>query len=241
MLADAERMTHTVPYTLHGDDVRVHNNSKVYVITCSSALTRAPSKVSRLLVTAFLSRLSVKRTVGGRVLNQSIDEIHQTISHSSHCLLEGRWPRTDYKGRPFSGFRVDMAGRPLAGPWRAAFSHMRGDLEFKARAFNWPNYACHFLCHLCPAHKGDDPLCFTDLSPGAPCFQISYSHEDYLWNCACMGSYRSPFLQLPGFRKERVLEDWMHDVHLGCASHLSGSALVELCGGRRMSRERVAP
>ena len=34
---------------------------------------------------------------------------------------------------------------------------------------------------------------------------------------------------IPGFRKERVVTDFMHTAHLGVFQHVCGSALVELC------------
>ena len=211
MLAVPERMEHTVPYTLHGDDVRAHNNSKVYILTCSSALSRAPSDKSRLLVTSLLSRLCVKEHVHGLLVNRTADEVHRMISWSFGCLLEGKWPSRDWAGRKLRGRRAQRAGLSLAGPWRAAFVHMRGDLEFKARVFGWDNYARNNICHRCEAKKPAGTLCFRNLLPTAACWGTDISHEQYVELNA--DRYLSPFLGIAGFRKERVLEDWMHDVH----------------------------
>ena len=134
MSNEPDRTQHAIPYTIHGDDVRVHANSKVYVLTCSSALSRAPSDVSRLLVSALLSRLCVKTKVHGRVINRTIDKLHEMLAWSFSCLLKGTWPSHDHLGQPLTGWRAAKANTPLAGPWRTAFCHMRGDLECKARS-----------------------------------------------------------------------------------------------------------
>ena len=238
MLTELERMDFTVPFTLHGDDVQVQNNSKIYILQSSSALSRAPSNLSKLLVSAILSRTMVKNKFSGITINETADELHKMVADSFRVLLEGVWPYVDYLRRPYTGWRAKKAGTPLAGPWRAAFSHVRGDLEFKARVFNWNHYARFLICKDCMAHKPPGRLSFTNLLPTAPCFEVPVSHEDWLLNTADI--YLSPLAAIPGFRKERVLEDWMHDVHAGCGKHLAACALVEICGGRALSEARLA-
>ena len=46
----------------------------------------------------------------------------------------GVWPSADHNGNPFpkTSPRSKLAGQPLAGPWRLAFSEIRGDEEFMA-------------------------------------------------------------------------------------------------------------
>ena len=87
---------------------------------------------------------------------------------------------------------------------------------------------------ICAQHTSMKGACvFFNLLPTAPCFRITYTHEDYMENS--FGGYRSPLMEIPGFRKECVLEDWMHDVHLGVGHHLAASVLVFICGGRSVT------
>eukprot|EP00969_Alexandrium_andersonii_P185098 8177225-Alexandrium_andersonii.AAC.1 len=73
-----------------------------------------------------------------------------------------------------------MAGRPLAGGWRAVFSHLRGDLEFKSTIFKFNSWHHNSICKDCAASKVNAALTFTNLLPSAPWAATAVSHEQWV-------------------------------------------------------------
>ena len=77
------------------------------------------------------------------VKGETDEQLYATLVWSMHCMLAGVWPDLDPHGKPwpYGSRRWALAGKPLAGGYRALFSKYRGDWEWAAETFMWrPRY-----------------------------------------------------------------------------------------------------
>ena len=142
-----------VPLALHGDGVSVSNirgkgAKTVDVISWTSLLSSAPSKVSIFLIWFCFHHLS--RTAG---MFQTWKMFWKQLSKSLWSLWSGVWPDEDMAGNP-----NPLAGRPLAGGYWAVIYLVKGDLDFMANHFQINNTGSKYPCGLCGCTNLGDGL-----------------------------------------------------------------------------------
>ena len=212
-------MYRTIPVGLHGDGVRDVKEDKILVLTWNSVLSRAPSWSSRWLFTVLPQR---------RMAAETLEEVLKVLVWSLRVGLDGYFPVRDHAGNPFplNSWRWKMAGKPLAGGFRLAFSEQRGDLEFLAMVYGWNCYRHNNICHRCWASSVDDNFAATDFTQTAGWRAATVQHKHYMDNVP--PAARSALTLVPGWHLSRVLGDSMHGINLGVAQHLCGNLLWEL-------------
>ena len=116
-------MSTMVPVGLHGDDVAITKQDTMLAMSLSGVLGTAGTMESRLAITCFYLR---------HVAQGSLDAIYRVVAWSMHFCLLGIFPYCDVNGRPWprGSSRARKAGQRLAGPYRFAYTEIRGDMKF---------------------------------------------------------------------------------------------------------------
>eukprot|EP00969_Alexandrium_andersonii_P193246 8535574-Alexandrium_andersonii.AAC.1 len=148
------------------------------------------------------------------VKTHTLQQILAILPYSCEALLAGTFPTVDHTGRAFGpkdGWRFAMAGKPIAGGWRGAFSSMRGDMPMHDAIHEWRTHRHNYLCNRCGACKHIQHLCYTNGSANAAWRETMVTHEQWLTPQRA----RLAIVQTPGWRLERSFWDFMHGLHLG--------------------------
>ena len=142
---------------------------------------------------------------------------------------EGEFPYRGMYGELLTGERAKRAGQPIAGWHRGAFLGSKHDGKARREVHLFKrNYAATFCCDCClcvqlfknaPAH-----LFYGDHSLDAIWVDTIISHEEYMASEACL----SPMSEIPGFHKDTIFRDDLHDRWLGSARDDVASTCVDL-------------
>ena len=215
-----------VPIALHGDgvnymQVKRAGGKSFDVLSWSSLLTRAPTKVSSFLMFAV-----VKQVVKDSGFGQSWPQVWRVLCWSLQSLSTGLWPMVDWEGKPFEEGSIDCEkkGKPLAAGYAAIVFVLRSDLEFLANHFKLNNPNSNLPCALCKADRGMDSVPWTDCRAGARWRDTLWSRAE--WAAEHLDSH--PFFKMPGSGIDLVFPDLMHTKHLGTDQLLLGSVLTWL-------------
>ena len=81
-------------------------------------------------------------------------QVAEIMDWSLKCCASGCFPEHGPDGERLTGFRKDLAGKPLCGGWRAIYFGYRSDMK----AHKESNEFCHsyqhnFICERCYATK----------------------------------------------------------------------------------------
>jgi hypothetical protein len=162
-------------------------------------------------------------------------EIVTFIIWNIKVMESGIFPSTDHLGRPLTGHRATMAGKPLAVGWRATLTSTLSDLKEKVKVHRYPrNYMCIFFCERCLSHRH-----MSDTGNGyyfaddALWMQMIVSHEQYVLTTP--PGYHSPWLAFPSWTIDRHRDDLLHMLYLGVVKDVAGQVLFDLAtvGGTR--------
>lgn len=141
-------------------------------------------------------------------------------------------PRRPLVGPAFApgSFQHTAKGKAMCGKYIFAFSDLKGDMAFLVTAIGWRSFSANVCCPICFASKVDDFLNYRNCCFDAPWRCTIEEHEEWILNLGMNVAkrFRSPLLDIPGFRKERAMNDWMHSGHLGVYTHVCGSVLIDL-------------
>ena len=105
-------------------------------------------------------------------------------------------------------------------------------MAFLVTAIGWRSYSANVCCPVCFASKVDSLLNYKNCCFDAPWRDTIEDHEAWILNACAIGptfdllipsgsfdrasfaAFRSPLLDIQGFRKERAMNEWMHTGHL---------------------------
>ena len=158
-----------LPIALHTDGAEFYSNSEYLVWSFSSVLAEGHPWDTRFPICILphdsLQNDDIKR------------EVHRTIAKvvgwSLRYASTGVAPLNGFYDEPLSGYRGQLAGKPLAHGWKACYFCFRYDEKARKET----NYFCRtyqhsLICMYCPAqrpHKDWIPaLSYKDMSPNAP-------------------------------------------------------------------------
>ena len=150
-------------------------------------------------------------------------------------LLSGKFPDKDQFGLPLLGSRAQKAGTWIAGGWRAGFESWSGDWKERSLSHEFVkrNYQSMRMCDQCDCIKpfaATPPelleLIYTNFSMTAPWTRTIRSHERYV--ASTDPHNLTPWLDVPGFRIDRVKWYSAHVILLGTAKDLSASVMWDL-------------
>ena len=176
----------------------------------------------------------------------TLNQVLHYFSKSCQILIDGLMPSQPIVGPSFApgSFQDEAKNLPICGFYKFAFSDLKGDMAFLVTAIGWRSYSANVCCPICFASKVDSVLHYKNCCFDAPWRDTIEDHEARILNAfgptfdllissgsfdrASLAAFRSPLLDIPGFRKERAMNDWMHTGHLGIYPHLCGSVLIDL-------------
>ena len=151
-------------------------------------------------------------------------------------LLTGKFPHHDHLGQPFlDARRARKAGALIADGWRLAFDAWIGDWKERTLSHNFvgKNYLSQCVCDACGAiqifQKTPERvrhLTYCNFSADAPWQFTRVTHEVYLQKTRA--SELTPWMAIPGFRKERVQWEPMHVILLGTGKDVAASVLCDV-------------
>ncbi|CAE8634688.1 unnamed protein product [Polarella glacialis] len=153
-------------------------------------------------------------------------EVTQIIAWIHRVMLTGLKPATDHLGCewPPGSRRAMEAGSPFARQLLGAFAGFKSDLEARVLCHRLPrSYMHNFVCEhdLACVHLAH--LQYGDFRSTAGWRTSAITHEDYMITSE---SSMSPWAEVPGWRKERNLDDTLHDIYQGIGPHLVASTIV---------------
>ena len=213
-----------VPLALHGDGVAYMQANRagsksLEVLSWCSLLSRGPTKANSFLMFALC-----KTVVKEGVFSPTWSRVWKILTWSLEALAEGRWPLSDWEGKPFDDeTSVDFLsrGKPLVAGYSAVVFVVRADLEFLSNHFKLNSPASNNPCTLCRADRQMTSMPWTDCR----------------WTAAWRGSVwvasewaeANPnchvFFKMAGSGLDLVFPDLMHTKHLGTDQVLLGSVL----------------
>ncbi len=127
-----------IPISVHSDGGEIYRSNEYSIYSWSSALVQDINTWDyKFLVCLMPEDLKIKWVTDGEIVTFIIWNIE--------VMESGIFPSTDHLGRPLTGRRATMAGKPLAVGWRATLTSTLSDLKEKVKAHRYPrNYMCIF-------------------------------------------------------------------------------------------------
>jgi hypothetical protein len=137
------RFTVPIIWFTDGAEFSKSSQSEGVIYEWGSALVDGLNSIDCKFLTSFL--------VGDTCTSATNDAIVQYMSWAQRVMYDGRFPSHDFYGRPWTDpWRIEMAGRPLAGPYRAAFSAVAHDAKARWQTHKFANYyGCLYICESC--------------------------------------------------------------------------------------------
>ena len=199
----------TIPIVFHADGVKVYKTQKIWVYSYSSLLKKKGSSLQNKIVL-----LVVRESLLAKP--HTHDAIARLVGWVCTILQTGCFPDKDFSGQswPVGSRESENAGKPFAREnWCASFAAFKGDLEARVMIHKLiRNYMGNMICEHCPAGK---LLSYKDFRKTAPWSDVRFTHQEFLdlnpphrqsmWTC------------VPGWTKDRNLEDLLHTLHQGVA------------------------
>jgi hypothetical protein len=219
----AAETSETIPFWLHGDEIHYAVKGKSLVLSWGSRVGAAKSPwLSRFIFCIVPCDIMVKTV--------TLNQLLYYFSLSCKILLKGVMPSRPLVGGGIfitGSFQHTSAKQPCCGRFRFAFSDLKGDMVFLVQALGWRSFSAVSCCPTCFGSKTHRLLNYKNCRFDAPWRLTLESHEEWLLNMHD-AIFRSPLLDIPGARKERFMNDFMHTGHLGMYPHLCGSVLIDL-------------
>ncbi len=197
------------PIIYHGDDADSHRRRSFCAVTIGSLLLVGRSSWdSKVLIYI----IDVSKT-----LQQTFDALDSWVVYGLNELQEGRFFDVDVQGQPFSRGHSGF----ICGGYRGVLVAIKGDQKYLARALQIKaNWKSEQVCPYCAASASGD-LCWTMFGPNAPHRSTLVSTEEFILR----GCKPNPWIRLPGFDIECLLQDWLHLVDLSYTPEVCASVL----------------
>ena len=210
-----------IPFWLHGDDVAYSKHSKMCVISWGNRVGVESNIFSNRWPFIVLP-------YGWIIKDVTLNMVWHAFSLACKQFLTGLMPDRPLMGpaHKLLSWQSLVAGQEIAYGLKFAFSDMKCDMQFQMQTFDFRSYNANDCCKDCFASKVDPELNYMEVGFDAGWRSTFQSHEDWIFTRA----YRSAALDVPGMCKERVVDDWMHNGHLGIYPHVLGSVLDDMAG-----------
>ena len=218
-----------MPLTIHVDGVETYTNTEHIVFSVSSVLSRACD----VLDMKFLVLKVPASMVPTEALR--IDMYKTAACYFAWCfevLQTGRWPPTGLYGETVQ-WPGAKSGDLLMGGYSGAMAFMKTDGKARIEAHQFPfNYRRIFMCDECFAVQPFPSvllsqllsfLLYTDFSRVAGWRKTTFCHDFYLRHCSNI----TPWMAVPGFRKELVAWCFMHLGPLGFLRDFSAAMVID--------------
>ena len=156
-------------------------------------------------------------------------------------MAVGKHPLLDWDRKPIPG----AIESPLAGPFSAVLTQVRGDWQFYVEIFSFPPWnGAVRMCWLCRASGANKFLAFTDCRPEAEWHKTRFTDESYRAHLKALGLALPLLLALViGLRLECISIDTLHALDLGFNAHVIGNTFWESvtrqCWGKSTQEENV--
>jgi hypothetical protein len=153
-------------------------------------------------------------------------EIVKFIKFNLQVLQSGKYPDVDYQGGGLDKYRASLAGKPLAGNWKASFYGWTGDAKEKVKQHRFPrNWQSNFFCERCLAAKHLQDGNGFDFAESATWRSLLVNHTLYLHSTPA--HLLSPWSAVDGWTIDRNHDDMLHTCWLGWCKDLIGQLLFE--------------
>ena len=208
----------TVPLHVHTDGGEVFNGTEYSMWTWGSVLTHGISSWDcKLLICIVPEAVKTHETVA---------EIVEFLGWNFKVLESGRHPHCDHHGAPLSGRRAALAGRPIAGGWRASFAGFLSDMKERAQLHRLrQNFQRTKLCEKCHAVRNSQTMNAYNFEDGADWMLQLISQQEYLG--MAQGEARSPWAQVESWNIYGNRDDLLHMVYLGFGKDVAGQLLFD--------------
>ena len=155
-------------------------------------------------------------------------EIHQWQDWNIEVMLSGVHPTHDHLKNPMTGWRARLAGEPLAGGFRGAFTSWLGDGKEEARTHRLPRkWNMNFLCKKCLGCRHMTYGNAYNFLPEAEWKNMIVTHRSYLLGCQRNPGMRSPWTSTKSWEYRRNRDDLLHQCWLGWGKDVGGQLLKE--------------
>lgn len=197
------------PIIYHGDDADSHRRRSFCAVTIGSPLLVGRSSWDSKVL---LYIIDVSKT-----LQQTFDALDSWVVYGLSELQEGRFFDVDVQGQPFSRGNSGL----ICGGYRGVMVAIKGDQKYLARALQIKaNWKSEQVCPYCAASSTGD-LCWTMFGPQAPHRSTLVTTEQFILR----GCRPNPWIRLPGFDIQCLLQDWLHIVDLSYTPEVCASVL----------------
>lgn len=220
-----------VPLALHGDEVPCYGVGKIWArsvlaFSWNSIVANLEGGQQKNIMnyTWGCFEKFVQKDAPGALGTMSV--FFQILAWSFQCLFHGKWPSTDWRNVPFDPQSVQgkKAGKPLAGPYKAALLQLCGDLDYFHKWIGIPQSQQHQKpCCLCRA-TFEGASSWLDNRPTSQWQNLLLTAANWKghWQSNCA------LLSLPGANCWTVALDFMHNFYLGWLQFLYGSVICLL-------------
>ena len=196
---DLSQPERTVPLAFHCDGVKIYKNQKIWVYSYSSLVRKSGNAIENKAVLAVVRDSMLAKP-------HTHDALGRLIGWICRTLGTGKYPVTDYDGSewPQGSAEALRAGQDFTcNKWRLVFAAFKGDLEARVQVHKLVrNYMSNNICEHCCAGK---LISYCDFRKTAPWTEVRFDHNTFLeLNPA---HRQSSWMTVPGWRKERNLED----------------------------------
>ena len=232
---DASICDFIIPLRIWGDDSAHSRVDSFEGITMTSSVHFG---VNHWFCKLLLAMLSLKNAV-----TQTHERLYTILVWSLGICASGKMPPSDDRGiswidRGKDGdmWRASVSGNDIAGPYRAIFWELSGDLKWEKEACQLPhNYSCKACCPFCPAvgidyvEDGHEHLSCLNFDSEAEIFMTdNLRTQEQLVNCFVAEGIPVPaWVGAPGFDIQRsLLLDFQHCNALGLCHRHNGNVLV---------------
>ena len=179
-----------VPIRLWGDDAPLGKKGRgLRALSWSSATVVGESMRCKMPIFAIDNRNKTAATD---------DALMDIAAWSFNTLLTGRHPATDHEGKPWTGNRAKIAGRPLIEGeevYTAVWYELGGDWDYLSEEMRLEQDMHHNdVCMWCQASKLAGPLNYCNAAVDAECFQPHRrrTYEQYIDGQLRLAHGRSP-------------------------------------------------
>ena len=234
-------LDHTIPLVFHCDGAEVYTNSEFYIWSFSSLM---PCRCHALDCKFQIVKIPHESMRDPDVKSEIMRTIPMFIAWCCDVCAHGFAPPHDFYGDPWPKGsvmeRLHLESIPLFGPWRAIFAGLKADLKARKELnFMSRSYLHVHMCDECEAvqpfpsvmrSKALRRFLYTDVSVDAAWRGSRQTHEQYLARARTV----SPWIVVPGFRRELLYWDLMHIGPLGVYRDIIAATILDLLARDRL-------
>lgn len=230
---DGARLGYVIPLALHMDGFEIFSNTEFVAISVSSMLSHNTHVFdTKFQVLKIPSDLIRTPAIKKGVMRTAAAYFTWLFNIVQRGLPPKRgWYNEEFRAGSHLRAMAD-AQEPIMGEYTGAFAAMKCDGKARVEAHGFSmNYGAIFCCDECLGTQPfasvlENPtlraLLITDVSENALRRLTKIDHECYMAHT----DYVSPWLAIPGARKERLLWDWMHLGPIGFLRDFCGSMCI---------------